>query len=199
MELFLAQGFEKTLVDDIAAAAHVSRRTFFNYFPSKQDVLSEWFRDQGEHLAASFSASPRDESPWSSLEAAYVGMRGAFGRDNNRVLKLRRLFAIEPGLLAKKYECVASTMNRLTLVVEQRLPKTSDRKLRAQVLVQAAVGAYNSACADWEDAPGKRSFESVLMRAFSLAEPEVARCGRSRVTSGEGVAGNLPGGRSKRS
>jgi TetR/AcrR family transcriptional regulator, regulator of mycofactocin system len=38
-ELFAAQGFEDTTVDDIARAAGIGRRTFFNYFDSKNDVV----------------------------------------------------------------------------------------------------------------------------------------------------------------
>jgi len=36
--LFTANGFERTTVDDIAAAAGIGRRTFFRYFPSKNDI-----------------------------------------------------------------------------------------------------------------------------------------------------------------
>jgi mycofactocin system transcriptional regulator len=36
--LFAQQGFERTTIDDIAAAAGIGRRTFFRYFPSKNDV-----------------------------------------------------------------------------------------------------------------------------------------------------------------
>ncbi|CAM3176790.1 TetR family transcriptional regulator [Prescottella defluvii] len=38
--LFTQQGFDRTTIDDIATAAHVSRGTFFNYFDSKDGVLS---------------------------------------------------------------------------------------------------------------------------------------------------------------
>ncbi|MBU3995527.1 MAG: TetR family transcriptional regulator, partial [Actinobacteria bacterium] len=38
IELFLERGFEETFVDDIAQAAGISRRTFFRYFPSKNDL-----------------------------------------------------------------------------------------------------------------------------------------------------------------
>lgn len=59
--LFLAHGFDQTSVDDIAAAAGVSRRTFFRYFPTKADVL--WVETSAEidRLRAHLAASGDDE------------------------------------------------------------------------------------------------------------------------------------------
>ena len=47
VELFAAQGYERTTVADIAAAATQSRSTFFRYFATKEDVL---FHDVPDHL-----------------------------------------------------------------------------------------------------------------------------------------------------
>lgn len=54
-ELFARQGFDRTTVDDIVAAAGIGRRTFFRYFASKNDLVWGDFEDhlaKLEHLLA---------------------------------------------------------------------------------------------------------------------------------------------------
>ncbi|HEY3258655.1 MAG TPA: TetR family transcriptional regulator [Pseudonocardiaceae bacterium] len=50
-DLFADKGFEETTVDEIAAAAGISRRTFFRYYESKNDVVLD---DAMASLAAGF-------------------------------------------------------------------------------------------------------------------------------------------------
>src|SRR4051812_31592001 len=60
--LFAEQGYDKTTVADIAAAANVSTRTFFAYFPAKEDVLFAGTDQRLQALAEAFdtvrAASP---------------------------------------------------------------------------------------------------------------------------------------------
>lgn len=60
-ELFLERGFENVSVDDVAAAAGVSRRTFFRYFSAKADVL--WVESPAEiaRFRDLLAAAPPDE------------------------------------------------------------------------------------------------------------------------------------------
>jgi mycofactocin system transcriptional regulator len=70
--LFLAQGFERTSVDDITTAVGVSRRTFFRYFRTKADVL--WVETGAEtrRLRDQLAAAPADEPYKSALSRAVL-------------------------------------------------------------------------------------------------------------------------------
>jgi AcrR family transcriptional regulator len=70
--LFGERGYEATTVADIAAAAGVSRRTFFRYFSSKEDVLVETTDDFAEAMLAAMAERPPDEPPLVAIERALV-------------------------------------------------------------------------------------------------------------------------------
>ena len=58
-ELFLEQGYDRTTVDDIARRAGVGRATFFNYFPSKADLLWVDVDEALERLGDSLAGAPK--------------------------------------------------------------------------------------------------------------------------------------------
>jgi AcrR family transcriptional regulator len=60
--LFRERGFEGTPVRDIAAAADISDATFFNYFATKDAVLSSWVHELLEPVPGAFSSAERATS-----------------------------------------------------------------------------------------------------------------------------------------
>jgi AcrR family transcriptional regulator len=58
LRLFVAQGFENTTIEQIAAEAGVSERTFFRYFGSKASVLFTEFETEVEVIRAALAAAP---------------------------------------------------------------------------------------------------------------------------------------------
>src|SRR3954453_7931765 len=66
--LFAGQGYDKTTVADIAAAAGVSTRTFFSYFRAKEDVLFAGTDERLRAIAAAFETVPAG-SPSEAMRA----------------------------------------------------------------------------------------------------------------------------------
>jgi len=69
-ELFAAEGYEATTVADIARAAGVSRRTFFRYFSSKEDVVVGTSDALAEDVLAAFARRPPTEPPLDAIREA---------------------------------------------------------------------------------------------------------------------------------
>ncbi len=71
-DLFDRQGFERTTIDDIARAAGIGRRTFFRYFPSKNDVAWGSFDEELERMRLRLKAFPRKIPLMDAIRAAIV-------------------------------------------------------------------------------------------------------------------------------
>ena len=122
-ELFLVHGFEKVTVEQIAQAAGVSRRTFFRYYESKEDVMVEHSDQLGEQLLAELAARPLDEPPLLAIRNALVSAMAASLADRDLVRyvirSLRETSALRRAIMERR--------NRL----EERIAALMARRLGA--------------------------------------------------------------------
>jgi len=86
LELFRTRGFRATSVDDIAAAAGVSRSTFFRYFGSKEGVLFARGDDVAKEMMKRLIARPPSEGPLQAFEEVLVDLAreraGTYARES---------------------------------------------------------------------------------------------------------------------
>ncbi|CAN5620133.1 TetR family transcriptional regulator [soil metagenome] len=72
VELCLRQGYDKTTVEQIAAAADVSPRTFSRYFPTKDSVIAAAADEIDDIIAAALATQPRGITEYEALLRAHV-------------------------------------------------------------------------------------------------------------------------------
>jgi AcrR family transcriptional regulator len=77
--LFAEKGFAKTTIEDITEAADVSRRTFFRYYDSKDDLLQTDVADLLPVMLAALRARPASEPPFTAILAVLRTMIGPDG------------------------------------------------------------------------------------------------------------------------
>jgi len=74
LQLFEERGFDQTTIADIAEAADIAPRTFFGYFPSKEDVVFADFPETVEGLSARLDSRSSDETAIDAIRAWIEGL-----------------------------------------------------------------------------------------------------------------------------
>jgi AcrR family transcriptional regulator len=119
--LFGERGYEATTVAQIAAAAGVSRRTFFRYYASKEDVLVETSDELAEAMLAAMSERPLDEAPLLAIERALVPVIENRMANTERVHTIIRLLRESRTLRRAMLERHALMEERLAVQLAVRL------------------------------------------------------------------------------
>lgn len=70
LQLFEDHGFSVVTVEEIAIGAQISTRTFYRYFPAKEDVLQVAIDRRSDSLRIALDARPDNEPPLQSLRRA---------------------------------------------------------------------------------------------------------------------------------
>jgi AcrR family transcriptional regulator len=160
LALFLDQGFENTTVDQVVVAVGISRRSFFRYFGTKEDIVFGDLAEQGPIILAALEARPDDEPVWEALRHAFavLGTRAA----PQRGLAIARLLATSPGLRAAHLEKHLRWQEQLAPEVERRLgASAAPPGLRGQAIVTTALACLDAATAIWLERDGKGGIEEL--------------------------------------
>ena len=164
MALFLERGFEATTLDDIAAAADISRRSFFHYFDSKEDVVFAWHEEITAALVAAIAARPASESMLTAAENAMA----AFARqiEPAEAIAMARLKRDNPALQARdqvKYE----QLERALAEALARRGGHKAEKLGARLTAMIATGAMRIGGELWAAEGAREKPEVLVKRTFA--------------------------------
>jgi AcrR family transcriptional regulator len=144
-QLFDEQGYEATTVEQIAAAANVSRATFFNYFAGKDATLLDQDPEERRHWQVLMNERPQDEPLWDSLSTILTGFCEGL---RDRIPLHRRLKAESPAFAQSAESFGEQFFSDLRRWVESRI--TSSDELTPGPRTSPSTGfcsAWNAVCA----------------------------------------------------
>jgi len=155
MRLFAENGFDATTVDQIAREAGISRRSFFHYFGSKEDLVLGNTVALGETVRAALEARPAEESAWEALREAFLVLQ-ADGMPSTDEMALAQLYHDAPSLRARHLEKHLRWQELFAPDVQRRLglPPTERPDPRARALVAAALACLDATIDAWYESGG---------------------------------------------
>lgn len=168
LQLFAENGFEATTIDQITTAVGISRRSFFHYFGSKEDVVLGDTEALGESVRSVLEGRPDDESAWTAIREAFLTLRPAGTTPEDQYV-LARIHFEAPSLRARHIEKHLRWQALLAPDVQRRLglPPTPEPDPRALAFVAAALACFDAAVEAWYRSGGSDDPERLFDEAVA--------------------------------
>jgi AcrR family transcriptional regulator len=142
LELFAELGYDAVTVADICAAAEIAPRTFFRYFPTKEDVLAEPAREMAALLAAALATAPAELGDAEALSGALRQLGEHVVAHQARLGVFFRVAAASSAVRANPFLHLSGRERQLTEQLVRRRPVPEPPDWRTRLLVARAVAGF---------------------------------------------------------
>ena len=169
LELFIANGYDATTLDEIACAAGISRRTFFYYFKSKDEILLAHLGGYADALKAAVLETPSAAMP---LDIARDAMLKLVARiQSPQMLAVARLIRENETLCDRRARHLQLEQALFEALCE--LWPEEERRDRLRLVAMVSIGALRLADDAWFQQNGKRPLVEYIRDAFENLKAEI--------------------------
>jgi AcrR family transcriptional regulator len=176
MRLFAEQGFDATTVEEIAAIAEVSPRTFFRYFPSKESLVIERDAELRDRLFEAIERHLDEEDPVAMVRVALEEAMAEVGHDLDQHLLVARILASSPTLRASERERQRSWEEAIAKAIGRRNGKDPERDLYPRLVGALIVAALTAAVDTWLANGASSDLAAYVDEAFAPLKSGIPAC-----------------------
>jgi AcrR family transcriptional regulator len=166
LKLFVKNGYEATTLDAIAEAAGISRRTFFYYFKSKEDVLLA-AHDSGfrKALRPAMLDEACDQAPIDAVQKCLIKVASRYETKESVVFD--RLMQSTEALRARK-EAVFVETEQILLEAMSELWPSPGRRDGLRLVAMVAMGTLRLALDKWKQNDAAHPLAYYIRQGFAL-------------------------------
>jgi AcrR family transcriptional regulator len=170
LRLAAERGVDAVTVEDIATAADVSPRTFFNHFATKEEAFVADDLERARGLIARFQDQPADEPVWATL-TRLLGehLEAAAAVDRTEALR-QHAVRTHPDVLVQQFRQYADLEGQLVAEVARRTG-TRPTDLQPRLLAASVVAAMRAAVETWLEGDHGATPRPLFDRAVAQLAP----------------------------
>ncbi|WP_336209109.1 acyl-CoA-like ligand-binding transcription factor [Nonomuraea sp. LPB2021202275-12-8] len=162
LRLVAERGLAKVTVEDIAGAVDVSSRTFFNYFPSKEDALIGRSRMDEDELRDRLAAVPSDVPALEALRLTMLDVAEDIQERREQWLLRLKVFEQNPSLLPRLVAGGSQTERAMATAIAERAPAAGF----AELVTAVALAAFRTAVLRWSSQDGGPELTGLVDEVF---------------------------------
>ncbi|MBX5456475.1 MAG: TetR family transcriptional regulator [Thermogemmatispora sp.] len=166
LKLFLQRGYEQTSIQDIAETVMISPRTFFRYFPSKEEVLlgptRTVMRAGLEHLRTLPKAQPEDEAARTALRSAVLHIAHLYQQQRYSFLLRYQIARQVPSVAAFYLYALLEAETAFCHLLQERVGGACEYS-QLRLLVATHVAILRVALEQWLDGGAQGDLQALLL------------------------------------
>lgn len=166
IRLFGTRGYDATTLDAIAAEAGISRRTFFHYFKSKDEILLSLQAGIGETLTATLLKANIDRPPLPALRDAMLQISSLY--PSEELLVIDQLMLSSEAVQSRKQASYIQDEVVLFAALRRHWPAEDETSLR--ILAMLCIGLTRVSLDAWRRDGGERQLAEHLAEHFAALE-----------------------------
>lgn len=162
MELYAERGFDNTTVEEIAARAGLTKRTFFRYFADKREVLFSGSEQLEELITGAVAGAPADAPPLDAVGHGLAAAGELFDERRAFAVERQRTIAANPELQERELIKLAS----LAAAIAAALARRGVGEPAATLAADAGVAVFRVAFEEWVQGPDGVNFAALVDRSL---------------------------------
>jgi AcrR family transcriptional regulator len=189
MELFQERGYARTTVEEIAARAGLTERTFFRYFADKREVLFSGAKELEQGIVARIERAARDVSPLAAVGAAFEAA-GAELQDRRELHYVRARHALVTAH-AEIRERELIKLASLAVAVTKALRVRGVAEPAASLAAEAGIAVFKVGFERWISGRRPRDLGAHIREAVDALKAVTAEGGVSTLLPPKKARGAL--------
>ena len=147
IDLFEANGFDGTTIEDIAAKADIAPRTFFYYFATKEDVVLADYTARLNLIIDKLGQQPEEIGCWAALRASFRVVASNYSAQRDQLVRRFDIMVENPSVYARSLHLQAGWEDALAEVLAERVGTNND--IEARLMAAAALACMRSSLQHW--------------------------------------------------
>lgn len=168
LRLVNERGLDTVTVEDIAAAANVSPRTFFNYYGSKEDALVGNMPDGADRFAAALLKRPAGEPMLDAVRAVFIA-------NANEIAEHSELYQLRMNVVARHRELYPRMVGSfgewervMADAIAQRSGTDQATDIYPGLLAAVIAGIMRTSMRRWRATDFQTPLDTIFGEAFNL-------------------------------
>jgi hypothetical protein len=171
IDMFFDKGFDQTTVEDIACKLEISKRTFFRYFPAKEDVVLSLYDNLVPNTYVNNEKDLNADNPISAIKIVFYNFANIYDSKKKYFLNIEKLINDTPSINVRKIEKILQYTSQIFNLFHIKYNQKTLSNYN--FIIHFSMSVFMSSICTWVESNGKIDLKKTMDEGFDLIDKKI--------------------------